>query len=334
MDFQSDWIIAEIGSVHDGSFGNATKLIEAAAYAGANCVKFQTHIADAETLDNAPAPSYFNGENRINYFRRTAFSPGQWELLAQSARTAGVAFLASPFAMEAVDLLEAVGVSAYKVASGEVTNLPMLERISETKKPVILSSGMSTWSELNMAVKTLKYNDLCIMQCTSAYPTLPSQVGLNNLAEIATRFPRVALGFSDHTMGVAAGIAAVTLGARVIEKHFTFSRLMYGSDALHSMEPDEFCVFAKELKIAWEIRRNPVDKDQLAINQLNQMKMIFQKSIVTACDIKAGTELTLEHLAFKKPGDGISAAEFKKVVGRKIKNTVPQNHKLIEDDFE
>src|SRR5687767_13471245 len=149
-------IIAEIGSVHDGSFGNALRLIDAAAEAGADAVKFQTHIAEAESLPNAPAPSYFSDEPRMAYFRRTGFTPDQWSRLARHAESAGVTFLSSPFSIEAVDLLEAVGMSAYKVPSGEVTNLPLLERIAKTGKPALLSSGMSDWGELDAAVAILK----------------------------------------------------------------------------------------------------------------------------------------------------------------------------------
>lgn len=335
MDFRTDWIIAEIGSVHDGSFGNATKLIEAAAKAGANCVKFQTHVAEAETLIDAPTPPYFKGENRLHYFKRTSFSLQQWKDLAEVARIAGVTFLASPFALEAVDILEDVGVEAYKVPSGEVTNLPLIQRITETGKPVLLSSGMSRWEELSAAVEILeKGGPLCVMQCTSAYPTLPEQVGLNNLEEIALRFPGVALGYSDHTMGVAAGIAAVTLGAVAIEKHFAFSRLMYGSDAQHSMEPDEFRVFAAALRDAWVMRRNPVDKNRLAAEELKMMKLIFQKSVVAARDISGGTTLTRSDLAFKKPGDGISAAQFDTLIGRTLRIAVTLDHKFSEEDFE
>lgn len=335
MDFKSDWIIAEIGSVHDGSFGNALKLVEAASNAGANCVKFQTHIAEAETLSDAPMPPYFKGENRLDYFRRTSFTSQQWKELADAARFVGVLFLSSPFSLEAVDLLEEVGVQAYKVPSGEITNLPLIQRIAETGKPVLLSSGMSTWEELGSAVSMFEHHSqVCVMQCTSAYPTPPEKVGLNNLREIAVRFPGVVLGYSDHTMGIAAGVAAVTLGADVIEKHFTFSRLMYGSDAQHSMEPNEFHAFSRALREAWLMRRNPIDKNELAKEELSQMKLIFQKSIVAAHDLLAGQALTLTDLAFKKPGDGISAAEFRTLIGRKLRLTVPSSHKFRPEDFE
>ncbi len=172
-------LIAEIGSVHDGSFGNAVKLIEAAAACGADQVKFQTHVADAETLADAPMPPYFRGEPRLAYFHRTAFSPAQWRELAAVARACKVRFLSSPFALEAVDLLEEIGVDAYKIPSGEVTNLPLLERIAAVGKPVILSSGMSRWAEMDAAVEILRRGgDLLVMQCTSAYPCPPEKAGL------------------------------------------------------------------------------------------------------------------------------------------------------------
>lgn len=335
MNFDENWIIAEIGSVHDGSYGNAVKLIEAAAEAGANCVKFQTHIASAETLQSAPSPEYFKSEGRFEYFERTAFSPDQWKSLADKAADLGVSFMSSPFSHEAVDLLESIGVGAYKIASGEVTNLPMLEYIAQQGKPVILSSGMSTWQELGDAVAALAdASKICLMQCTSAYPCPPEKVGLNNLEEIRRRFPEVMIGYSDHTTGMAASISAAALGATLIEKHFTFSRLMYGSDAVNSMEPPEFTVFCDAVREAWSIKDNPVDKDQLAIRDMADMRRTFQKSIVSARPLPAGATIAEDDLRFKKPGDGISASDWRKVVGRTLRQPVPQDHVFMSGDFE
>lgn len=335
MDLSKNWIIAEIGSVHDGSFGNAQKLIEAAAAAGANCVKFQTHIAVAETLADAPTPGYFKAEPRLSYFKRTGFSLEQWKSLAAKAKEMGVTFLSSPFALEAVDLLEEVGVEVYKIPSGEVTNLPLMRRVAQTKKPTLLSSGMSTWSELAAAVEILQTGGpLCVMQCTSAYPCPPEKVGLNNLDEIRRRFPGVTIGYSDHTLGVAAGIAAATLGATVIEKHFTFSKLMYGSDAKHSMEPVEFAGFCASLQEAWAMRSNPVDKDALTTADMSDMKRIFQKSVVAARSLPAGHTITAADLAYKKPGDGITAARAQEIIGRRTKFALAENHKLTWGDLE
>ena len=324
-------IIAEIGSVHDGSFGNACKLIDAAARCGADIVKFQTHIAEAETLADAPMPSYFKGEPRMAYFRRTGFTLDQWRELKQACAAANVGFLSSPFSLEAVDLLEDVGVDSYKIPSGEVTNLPLLEHITRTGKPVLLSSGMSNWTELDAAVETLRHGGpVTILQCTSAYPCPPERVGLNVIPEMAARWD-LPVGYSDHADGFAAAFAATALGATVIEKHFTFSRLMYGSDAANAMEPEDFRRYCAGLRDIWQMQQTPVDKNDLA--PYVEMKRIFEKSVVTARPLTAGHTLTHSDLAFKKPGDGISAAVWRSLIGRRIAADLPENHKLGAADL-
>ena len=324
-------LIAEVGSVHDGSFGNACKLIEAAAACGVDGVKFQTHIAEAESLASAPSPAYFDGEPRIDYFRRTAFSEEQWRRLKAICAANKVAFLSSPFSLEAVDFLEAVGVERYKIPSGEVTNLPLLERVAATGKPVLLSSGMSDWAELDSAVEALRPGGpITVMQCTSAYPCPPERVGLNVLAEMAERYG-LPVGFSDHSDGLTAAIAAAALGASVIEKHFTFSRLMYGSDAANATEPADFARLAAALKALSSMLASPVDKNDLG--PYAEMKRVFEKSVVTARALAAGTQLTEADLAFKKPGDGISAARFRELVGRTVKHDLAADHPISPADF-
>ena len=327
---EAPYIIAEIGSVHDGSFGNACRLLETAVDCGADAVKFQTHIAEAETLPNAPSPSYFSAESRTAYFKRTGFSPAQWRQLAELAASVRVDFLSSPFSLEAVDLLEDVGVAAYKIPSGEVSNIPLLEYIGKTAKPVFLSSGMSSWRELDAAMAALGGAPVTLLQCTSVYPCPPEQVGLNVMQAMSERY-KVPVGYSDHTMGFAAPIAAVALGASVIEKHFAFSRLMYGSDAKHSMEPDDFRRLCRELKDTGRMMQSPVDKDDLS--SVSDMKLIFEKSIVAAVDLPASTEIAMHHLAFKKPGDGIPAARYQDFIGRRVIHSVPRNHKFATEDF-
>ena len=324
-------IIAEIGSVHDGSFGNAIKAVEVAAACGADIVKFQTHIADAETLPDAPMPSYFRGEPRINYFRRTAFSLSQWKEIANHCAAQGVQFLSAPFALEAVDLLEEVGADHYKIPSGEVSNVPLLERIAETGKRVYLSSGMSDWAELDRAVAVLRRGGpLTVLQCTSAYPCPPERVGLNVMLQMKERY-KVSVGLSDHTLSQAASISAAALGASVIEKHLTFSRLMYGSDAKHSMEPDEFSTFCAHVREAETIRLNPVDKDNL--DDFQDMKLIFEKSVVTARPISVGHLLQISDLCFKKPGDGIPAAVYRSLLGRQVRRELRPNQKITWEDL-
>lgn len=323
-------IIAEIGSTHDGSFGNACRLIDLAAECGADVVKFQTHIAEAETLKNAPSPSYFKGEDRFSYFRRTGFTLDQWKNLKAHAEGRGVVFMSSPFSLEAVDLLEEVGVDRYKIPSGEVTNLPLMKRIAQTGKLTYISSGMSTWAELDAAVNMLKGSvPLIVMQCSSAYPCPPENVGLNVIGEMRDRWG-LPVGYSDHADGHAAAFAAAALGAIVFEKHITFSKKMYGSDAANAMEPEDFKVYCQGIKDIGKMLSSPVDKNQVGLYQ--DMKMIFEKSIVYARDIQPGEILTEKDLSFKKPGDGVSAARWGEFIGKRAAKPLKADEKLLLDD--
>ena len=324
-------VIAEIGSVHDGSFGNAQRLIDTAAEVGADVVKFQTHLAEAETLRNAPAPPYFQGEPRFEYFERTGFTLEQWRQLKNHCDLRKIEFVSSPFSIDAVDLLERVGVARYKVGSGEITNTPMLETIGQTKRPVILSSGMSSWAELDEAVNVvLRHHDqITLLQCTSSYPCPYEDVGLNVMLALQERY-RLPVGLSDHTLTIFAPIAAVALGASVIEKHLTFSRRMYGSDARHSLEPDEFREMVAGIRAVQEMLAAPVDKDATA-RRLQPMKDVFEKSVVAAVDIAPHATLTAEMLTVKKPGVGIPARRLPELIGRTTIKAIPKDTLLSED---
>ncbi|MBZ0286209.1 MAG: N-acetylneuraminate synthase family protein [Anaerolineae bacterium] len=326
-------VIAEVGSVHDGSFGNALKLIEAAAQCGVDAVKFQTHISEAETVRNAPMPPYFKGEPRYEYFQRTGFSEEKWRELKAHCEVNGVQFLSSPFSNEAVDLLERVGVDSYKVGSGEVTNIPMLEHIGKTGKPVILSSGMSSWAELDEAVNALRrYHDrVTVLQCTSEYPCPYDEVGLNIMQEMKARY-ELPVGLSDHTLTNYASLAAVMMGATVIEKHFTFSRLMYGSDARHSLEPAELKDLVDGVRACEIMLQARVDKDAMA-GRLQNMKDIFEKSVVALVDIEPEAVLTRDMLGIKKPGTGIPARRYQEIIGRRAARKISKDTVLQEADL-
>lgn len=329
-------IIAEIGSVHDGSFGNAQKLIEMCAAAGADAAKFQTHIAEAETTRDAPMPPYFKGEPRFEYFQRTGFSEEKWRALKAHCDGHGIEFISSPFSNEAVTLLERVGVARYKIGSGEMTNIPMLEAVARTGKPVILSSGMSSWAELDEAVATITrhHNQLTILQCTSEYPCHYDQVGLNVMTEMKARYD-LPVGLSDHTLTPWAAIMAVTLGATVIEKHVAFSRLMYGSDAKHSVEPDELKSLVEGIRAVEIMLASPVDKDaKVQAANIRMMKEIFEKSVVSSGTIAAGELFTHANVAVKKPGSGIPARRLEEVIGRKAGRAVAADVLLEQEDIE
>ena len=326
-------VIAEVGSVHDGSFGNALNLVKVAAECGVDAVKFQTHISEAETLPDAPMPPYFKGEPRFEYFNRISFTVDQWLKIKSACDQHGVMFLSSPFSEEAVHLLEDIGMERYKIPSGEVSNLPMLELIAKTNKPILLSSGMSSWKELDRAVSLIQnwHNQITVLQCTTAYPCPYEEVGLNVMLEMAERF-QLPVGLSDHTLSNYASFAAVTLGASVIEKHFTFSRQMYGSDAAHSLEPEELRDLVDGIRAIETMLTSKVDKAD--IRKYVGMKKIFEKSLVAAVDIPAGGKVGRADVSIKKPGSGISAARLNEFLGRRVKRDIEPGHIFCEEDFE
>lgn len=330
------YIIAELGNTHEGSVGLAKCFINVAAECGVDAVKMQTHIFDAESLPDAPNPPYFKDETRKEYFERTAFTMEQWKELKRYADELGIDFFSSPFSLEAVELLEYAGMDTYKIASGEVSNLPLLEKIAKTGKRVLLSSGMSSWAELDEAVETLQSNgcnSLVVLQCTSEYPCPAEQSGLNVLDEMKARYENIEIGYSDHTLGVAVPLAAVIKGATVIEKHFTLSKKMYGSDAMNSTEPEEFKRLVDEIRQVELAFSSEVNKDQ-KVSSLRNMKFTFEKSIVAAKEIRSSTMIEFDDLAFRKPGDGIPARKYKQIIGKKLKGAVSRNHKFSFEDFE
>ena len=320
----SVYVIAEIGSVHDGSFGNAKQAALLARECGANAVKYQVHIPEAETLKSAPSPSYFASETRWDYFKRTGFTQRQWQEIKVTCDDTGIEFLASPFSHTAVELLQDIGMRRWKIPSGEVTNLPMLQKIAALGDPVLLSSGMSTWEELNAALAALQSAQqkvpVTLLQCTSEYPCPHERVGLNVMEEMRERYG-LPVGLSDHSADLFTPVVAVARGAVVIEKHLTFSRAMYGSDARHSLEPTEFKRMIEGIRCAEVILTSAVDKDLVA-RQFREMKHIFEKSIVARRNLQAGTCLTHDDIDFRKPGTGISAAQAESVVGRVLKRAV------------
>lgn len=331
------FVIAEIGSVHDGSFGNAKQAALLAKECGADAVKYQVHIPEAETLRSAPSPFYFAAEPRWDYFRRTGFTPGQWAEIKAICDGAGIEFMASPFSEAAVDLLRGVGMKRWKIPSGEVTNLPMLRKIAALKQSVILSSGMSSWEELDAAFKVIRgarggRRDVMILQCSSEYPCPYERVGLNLMEAMAERYG-CPVGLSDHSKDIFAPIAAVAKGAVVIEKHLTFSRAMYGSDARHSLEPQEFRRMVEGIRATEILVGTQPDKDRL-LRRYRPMKRIFEKSIVYRRDLEAGVRLRAGDLDFRKPGTGVPAAEFARVIGRTLRREVRADRLVAWGDLE
>ena len=329
-------VIGEVAQAHDGSLGMAHSFIDAIAESGADAVKFQTHLADAESTPHEPWRVRFSpqDETRFDYWKRMEFTEPQWLGLRQHAHDRGLLFLSSPFSIQAVELLSRIGVDAWKVASGEVTSPQMLEAMAVTKLPVLLSTGMSTFSEIDTAVNLVRQDSFrsAVLQCTSTYPSTPDLVGLNVLDEYRRRY-RCAVGLSDHSGTVYPGLAAATLGAAVIEVHVAFSRQMFGPDVKVSLLPSELRRLVEGVRWIEQMLANPVDKDVVA-SQLESVRSIFTKSVVAARDISAGTVLGAEHLATKKPGSGIPACRVPELVGRRLRRDVSRNELLRENDLE
>ncbi len=333
MDFTRRRVIAELGMTHDGSLGQAKAMIAAAAECGVDAVKLQTHISRAETVKGAPEPPYFHDEPRYEYFERTAFDRGQWEELKSCAAAHGVEFISSPFSIEAVDFLCELGVDAIKIPSGEITNIPYLESLASRDVDVIISSGMSSLEEVDECVRIFldRGRNIALCQCTSEYPCDPAHVGLNVLDIFRERYPGVPLGFSDHTSGEWAAIAAFMKGARLVEKHFTLSRRMYGPDAKMSMEPEDMARLCASLKNLEQALSSPVDKTD--VSAYGDMKKIFQKSIVAVADIPAGTPIREDMIGYKKPGTGLETKYYRDIIGRSAKRDLSFDDIIMYEDI-
>jgi N-acetylneuraminate synthase len=329
-------VIAEIAQAHDGSLGTALAYVEAVARAGAGAVKFQTHIADAESTPGEPFRVRFSRQDatRYDYWKRMEFTESQWRELADCARRHGLLFLSTPFSFEAIELLERLEMAAWKVGSGEVTNLPMLERMAATGRPILLSSGMASWEDLDRAVEIIGRHatPLAVLQCTTAYPCPPEKIGLNVLAQLRERFG-CPVGLSDHSGTIFASLAAASLGANLLEVHTVFSRECFGPDVAASVTTGELAQLVEGVRFIEQALAHPVEK-QAAAAEMADLRAMFGKSVVAAVDLPAGHKLRLGDLALKKPGTGIPAARLEEVVGRQLKRPVAANALLAEENLD
>ena len=328
-------IIGEVAQSHDGSLGMAHAFIDAIADAGADVVKFQTHIAAAESTLSEPWRVKFSRQDRTryDYWKRMEFNEDQWLGLAAHAREKGLDFISSPFSFAAIELLERVGVPAWKVGSGEVNNLPFIDRLGKTGLPVLISSGMSTWAELDAAVNSVRSHKtpVAVFQCTSAYPCPPEKIGLNVLGELRERY-NCPVGLSDHSASIYSGLAAATLGADLIEVHVTLSRECFGPDVPASLTTTELKQLVQGVRFIEQVLAHPVDKEEMA-SAVSDLRAIFGKSIVAARDLPDGVILTSEDLALKKPGAGIPPGDIEMIIGKRLVRALKADDMLGIGDF-
>ncbi|MEM7588307.1 MAG: N-acetylneuraminate synthase family protein, partial [Acidobacteriota bacterium] len=270
---------------------------------------------------------------RYEYWQRMELAPEHWAGLAEHARDQGLVFLSSAFSFKAVDLLAGLDMAAWKVASGEITTLPLLRRMAETGKPVLLSSGMSTWDELDTAAALVRDSGapLALFQTTTSYPCPPEKLGLNVLGELAQRYG-CPVGLSDHSAKIYAGLAAVALGASLLEVHLTFSRESFGPDTSSSLRVDELAQLVEGVRFTETALAHPVDKQAMA-TELDELRGIFGKSVVASRDLAAGVVLSAADLGLKKPATGIPASRYDELIGRTLARAVTRDQQLQEDDL-
>ncbi|RPH36620.1 N-acetylneuraminate synthase [bacterium] len=329
-------ILGEVAQANDGSLGLAHAFIDAIAAAGADAVKFQTHIAAAESTPEEPWRVRFSPQDasRYDYWRRMEFSESAWRELKNHAEEKNLLFLSSPFSREAVELLCRIGMKAWKVASGEMSNTPMLEQMLETGLPMIFSSGMSSLGEIAAATDMAAQRGVpfALMQCTTAYPCPAEKVGLNLIPFFRERFA-CPVGLSDHSGTVYPGLAAATMGIDLLEVHVTLSREMFGPDVPASITTAELRQLVEGVRFIERMTSSPVDKERMA-EEAAPLRAVFSRSIVARLDLPAGTVLREEHLAVKKPGTGIPASSLSSVIGRRILKGVKADYLLRMEDLE
>ncbi len=317
-------IIAEIGLAHEGSLGIAHSYIDALSSSGVDVVKFQTHIAEAESskYEKFRVKFSYKDKTRFDYWKRTEFSIDEWAELKKHVEEKNMEFMSTATCIESFDLLEKIGVKRYKVGSGDTNNYLLLEKISSTGKPIIISNGMTSEKDLDETIRFLKNkkNNISLLQCYTSYPTLPQQWGLNEISLLKDKY-NIPIGYSDHSGNIYSSLAATALGAEIIEFHVCFDKEIFGPDTKSSITINQvksLVVGIKEIKDSLSVGRiNKNDK------KLESIKDIFSKSLALKRDLKKGDKLSIDDLESKKPANmGISAEKFKNILGKHLKRDI------------
>ncbi|MDQ4140487.1 MAG: pseudaminic acid synthase [Bacteroidota bacterium] len=318
------FIIAEMSGNHNQSLDRALAIVDAAADAGAHAIKLQTYTPDTMTMAGVftiDDPNSLWKDRELYDLYREAYTPWEWhQAIFQRAHERGILAFSSPFDETAVDFLESLQVPAYKIASFENTDLPLLKKVASTGKPVIVSTGVATVAEIDEAVRTLKANgcnDIILLKCTSTYPATPENTNLRTIPHLAQLF-NLPVGLSDHTMGVGASVAAVALGASVIEKHFTLRRADGGVDSAFSLEPEEL----KSLVIESERAFLALGTIQYGVQKAEKNSRLYKRSIYVAKDVEPGEPFTKENIRIIRPNVGLEPKYLDQVLGKTAKTAI------------
>ena len=332
------YIIAEMSANHAGSIENAKKIIHAAKEAGADCVKIQTYTADTITID-CDKPYFhigegtWNGENLYRLYQK-AYTPWEWQAeLKKEAESIGLDFFSTPFDKSSVDFLEEIGVGFYKIASFEIVDIPLIKYVASKGKPIIMSTGMSTIGEIEDAVNAVRSqgnNQLALLRCASAYPAITDEMNLMTMKNMAEVF-HVPVGLSDHSMGSVGAVAAVALGANIIEKHFCLDRAIENPDSSFSMNPEEFAQMVRDVRQA----EKAIGHVSYGATEQEKSNVTFRRSIFCVKDIKKGEKLTEENVRVIRPGHGMKPKFYEEILGQvalqDIERGTPMSWGLIGD---
>lgn len=313
------FVIAEMSGNHNRSLDRALELVDAAADAGAHALKLQTYTADTITMKGvytiSDLGSLWYGKE-LHELYQEAYTPWEWhKAIFDRAKEKGMIAFSSPFDETAVDFLESLNVPAYKIASFENTHHPLLVKVAKTGKPVIVSTGVSSIADIDESVRVLRENgckDLILLKCTSTYPASPENTNLNTIPHLS-QLHNCIVGLSDHTMGIGASVAAVALGARVIEKHFTLRRSDGGVDSAFSLEPEEL----KALVVETERAYLALGKVQYGVQKIEEKSLFFKRSIYVTEDIEEGELFTEKNIRVIRPGDGLAPKFYFQLIGKK-----------------
>jgi N,N'-diacetyllegionaminate synthase len=331
------FIIAEAGVNHNGSVELAHRLVDAAADAGADAVKFQTFQAGKLVTAQAKKAAYQqeatgSSESQLEMLQKLELPLSAYPELISHCRERKILFLSTPFDEESTDLLIKLGMSVLKIPSGEVTNLPFLQFLARKALPMLVSTGMATLGEIENAVQVIRSNgreNFTLLHCVTNYPTPPEEVNLRVMNVLASAF-EVPVGYSDHTRGIEVPLAAAALGACVIEKHFTLDHAMEGPDHKASLNPVELTAMVRGIRIVEASLGSGVKKTSAVENET---ATLVRRSLVAACDIPAGVEVSMEMVAIKRPGSGLPPAMLEYVLGRKTRQAIPMGSLLALDMF-
>jgi pseudaminic acid synthase len=321
------WIIAELSANHNQDFDQAVQLIKSAKEAGADAIKLQTYTPDTMTIDcdneyfRIGKGTIWEGKKLYELYQE-AYMPWEWQpKLKQIANDLGMDLFSSPFDHTAVDFLEEMGVPAYKVASFELVDIPLIQYIAKTGKPIIMSTGMATLAEIDEAVTVAGdagCKEIALLKCTSAYPADPAEMNLRTIPHMAEAFG-VPVGLSDHTFGIAVPVSAVTLGACIVEKHFTMSRVIPGPDSAFSLEPHEFKTMVDAIRIA----EKAIGEVSYRRTEKEENSLVFRRSLFVTKDMSSGELFTEDNLRSIRPGHGLHTRFQESIIGLKAEEDIP-----------